>query len=163
MSTNFGYSDRQSAPKYDRPAGMGARRAVRGAQTMAALTRNALSHACAGVTIARASPVRYALRRQSLSYHETASVKRPLPTARPVQSSFYRILSVAITLLLVAALAALRVLTLRSQPATVMVPVPTPTATATTTPTATPAPAPTLVAEIVVDAAGYKFQPLAGF
>jgi len=80
-----------------------------------------------------------------------------------VQSSFYRILSVAITLLLVAALAALLVLTLRSQPATVMVPVPTPTATTTTVPTATPTPAPTLVAEIVVDAAGYKFQPLAGF
>ena len=80
-----------------------------------------------------------------------------------MQSSFYRILSVVITLLLMAALAALLVLTLRSQPATVMVPVPTPTATATTMPTATPTPAPTLVAEIVVDAAGYKFQPLAGF
>ena len=80
-----------------------------------------------------------------------------------MQSSFYRILSVAITLLLVAALGALLILTLRSQPATVIVPLPTPTATATTMPTATPTPAPALVAEIVVDAAGYKFQPLAGF
>lgn len=80
-----------------------------------------------------------------------------------MQSSFYRILSVAITLLLMAALAALMVLTLRSQPAIVIVPVPTPTATATSVPTAPPTPAPTLVAEILVDAAGYKFQPLAGF
>ncbi len=78
-----------------------------------------------------------------------------------MQSPFYRILSVAITLLLMAALVTLVMLTLRSQPAAVIVPAPT--ATATDVPTATPTPFLTLGAEIVVDAAGYQFQPLPGY
>ncbi len=78
-----------------------------------------------------------------------------------MQPSFYRILSVAITLLLMAALVTLVMLTLRSQPAAVIVPAPT--ATATDVPTVTPTPFLTLGAEIVVDAAGYQFQPLPGY
>lgn len=78
-----------------------------------------------------------------------------------MQSSAFRILSAVITLLLIAALAALILLTLRSQPTVTLQPAPT--ASPTHTPTVTVTPFQTLGADLIVPEGGYRFQPLLGY
>jgi hypothetical protein len=93
--------------------------------------------------------------------HITAS-HRPAPSKESlVQSSAFRILSAVITLLLIAALAALILLTLRSQPTVTLQPAPT--ASPTHTPTVTVTPFQTLGADLIVPEGGYRFQPLLGY